>query len=221
LQFFGDLLFIPDTKIGWKALAVAAATELITQEQYDLIFATAPPQTDFLVGAILKRKHEIPLVVDYRDAWADYPFKYFPTPFHRFWHKHLERGVLRAADHIIVTNRRVKESILRRYPFVGYHEVSIISQGFDPEDFPMAFNEKRIRPIRMKIAHAGTFYAERNPQTFLRAFANVLQANPKLRGRIEVNFIGNVREEDRNLCKTIGCAKCGQFSWIPSTSRVY
>jgi hypothetical protein len=74
LQFFGDLFFIPDTKIGWKSTAIKTASELIKEERFDLIFATAPPQTDFLVGVELKRRFEIPLVIDYRDAWLDYPF---------------------------------------------------------------------------------------------------------------------------------------------------
>jgi len=123
----------------------------------------------------------------------------FPTPLHRFWHKHLEKRVLKAADCVIVTHRRVKESILRRYPFVRYNEVNIISQGFDPEDFPSTVSERRIRPVRMKIAHAGTFYARRSPEVFLQALANVLRANPRIRGRIEINLIGNAREEENDL----------------------
>jgi glycosyltransferase involved in cell wall biosynthesis len=203
LQYIGDVFFIPDTKIGWKSRAVKTASALLRQEKFDLIFATAPPQTDFLIGAALKRKFEIPLIVDYRDAWLDYPFKYFPTPFHKLWHKHLEKRVLRAADRVIVTHRRVKEEILRRYPFVGYNEIIIISQGFDQEDFPSSISEKRIRPVRMKIAHAGTFYAERSPGVFLHALANILKANPRIRGRIEVSFMGNVREEDQRLVKRL------------------
>jgi glycosyltransferase involved in cell wall biosynthesis len=201
LQFFGDLFFIPDTKIGWKSPAIKAASELIEQEHFDILFATAPPQTDFLIGAALKRKFEIPLVVDYRDAWLDYPFKYFPTPLHRFWHAYLEKLVLKAADRVIVTHRRVKESILQRNKHVNYNEVIIISQGFDVEDFPPTNTEKHIKPVKMKIIHAGTFYAERNPVVILQALANVLQANPKIRGRIEAHFIGNAREEDRQLVK--------------------
>jgi glycosyltransferase involved in cell wall biosynthesis len=203
LQFFGDLFLIPDTKIGWKSTALRAAMQLFNRERFDLIFATAPPQTDFLVGTSLKKRTGIPLVVDYRDAWLDYPFKYFPTPMHRLFHKHLEKKVLRAADGVIVTHRRVKESILRRHRFVGYNEVTIISQGFDPDDFPSSASERHARPLRMKIAHAGTFYADRNPSVFLRALARVLQANPKMRGRIEVNFIGNIREEDRQMVKKL------------------
>ena len=176
-----------------------------------MLFATAPPQTDFLIGAALKRKFEIPLVIDYRDAWLDYPFKYFPTPLHRFWHSYLEKQVLKAADRVIVTHRRVKESILRRNKSVNYNEVIIISQGFDAEDFPPTNSEKHIKPLKMKIAHAGTFYAERNPVVMLQALANVLQANPKIRGRIELHFVGNAREEDRQLVKRMDLQNAVQF----------
>ena len=150
-------------------------------------------------------------MVDYRDAWLDYPFKYFPTPLHRWWHTHLERRVLKAADRVIVTHRRVKESILRRHKTVDYNEVIIISQGFDAEDFPPTNAEKRVKPVKMKIAHAGTFYAERNPVKMLQALANVLQANPKIRGRIELHFIGNAREEDQQLVKKLDLQNAVHF----------
>jgi len=55
----------------------------------------------------------------------------------------------------------------------------------------------------MKIAHAGTFYAERSPGVFLQALANVLRANPRIRGRIEINLIGHAREEDKRLVKRL------------------
>jgi glycosyltransferase involved in cell wall biosynthesis len=216
LQFFSDLIFVPDTKIGWKHKAVKVASKLHKQEHFDLVFATAPPQTDFLIGAALKRKFDIPLIVDYRDAWLDYPFKFFPTPLHRFWHKHLEKRVLKAADRVIVTHRRVKEGILRRFPFINYNEVIIVPQGFDPEDFPSSVSEKHDRSMHMRIVHSGTFYADRNPKTFLQALANVLHANPKMRGRIEIMFIGNIRKEDQKLVKRLDLQNVVSFlGYIP------
>jgi len=211
LQYIGDLFFIPDTKIGWKSIAVKAASDLIDSERFDILFATAPPQTDFLIGAVLKRKYEIPLVVDYRDAWLEYPFKYFPTPLHRWWHAHLEKQVLKAADRVIVTHRRVKESILRRNKTLDYNEVIILSQGFDAEDFPPLNEERQTSPVKMIIAHAGTFYAERNPVIMLQALANVFRINPKIRGRIEFHFAGNVREEDRQLVKKLNLQNAVSF----------
>jgi glycosyltransferase involved in cell wall biosynthesis len=94
---------------------------------------------------------------------------------------------------------------------VNYHEIIIISQGFDAEDFSTVNAEKHVKPVKMKIVHAGTFYAERNPVLMLQALANVLQTNPKIRGRIEAHFIGNVREEDRQLVKKLDLQNTVQF----------
>lgn len=200
LQYIGDIFFIPDTKIGWKSLAVKAATELLEREQFDLIFATAPPQTSFLIGTVLKKRFKLPLVVDYRDSWLNYPFKYFPTPLHRLLHRRLEKRVMKAADRVTVTNRRVKEELLRRYPNMNYNEVIILSQGFDPEDFP-AVSEKRAHSSKMHMTHAGTFYGNRNPAVFFQALSNVLRDNPKMRGRIEVHLLGSMRNEELLLTK--------------------
>ena len=43
-----DTFFIPDNKIGWRRRAVAKAVELHKETPFDLVFATAPPFTDFL-----------------------------------------------------------------------------------------------------------------------------------------------------------------------------
>lgn len=203
LQFIGDFFFIPDTKRGWKSVALETATALLKEEHFDLIFATAPPHTDFLIGAELKRRFQIPLVIDYRDSWLDYPFKYFPTPLHRWWHTHLEKKVLRAADKVTVTHRRVKESILLRHRFVGYHDIIILPQGFDPEDIPLRESSRSMSRTRMKIVHAGTFYGGRTPATFAQALANILRDNPKIRGRIEVSFVGHARKEEQHLIQKL------------------
>ena len=169
LQFAGDSLFFPDTKIGWRAKALKVASELLSREKFDLIFATAPPQTDFLIGEALKKKFGLPLVLDYRDAWLDYPFKYYPTPAHRYQHYRLEKRVLKTSDRIVTTVRRVKESILSHYLGLDYHDVVIIPQGYDPADFESVDASKFPQRRKMRITHAGTFYADRNPSVLLQA----------------------------------------------------
>ncbi|MCX6134134.1 MAG: glycosyltransferase family 4 protein [Ignavibacteriales bacterium] len=204
LQFGGDALFIPDTKIGWKSKALKAAQELLRREHFDVIFATAPPQTDFLIGEALKKEFRIPLVLDYRDAWLDYPFKYYPTPLHRYLHYRLEKRVLKVADKIVVTVRRVKESILKHYLNLDYHDVIIIPQGYDPEDFETRVAPKQPARRKMRMTHAGTFYAERNPSVIFQALHNLFRDVPQMRGRLELDLIGNVREEDQNLVSRLG-----------------
>jgi glycosyltransferase involved in cell wall biosynthesis len=211
LTGLSDTFFIPDNKIGWKRRAVARALELHAETPFDLIFATAPPFTDFLIGARIKRVLNRPLVFDYRDPWVDYPFKFYFTPFHKMWNAHLERKALRASSHIVTTSRRVKEILIRRYRFLTYHDIDIISQGFDPEDYPRgASASTRVarklkgKADRMTVAYAGVFWEDRVPDYFLQALHELIHERPKLRGHIEAVFIGNFREENMKLVKRLG-----------------
>ncbi|MDE3057736.1 MAG: glycosyltransferase family 4 protein [Bacteroidota bacterium] len=200
---FSDAFFIPDNKIGWKHPALKAASVLMRKEKFDAVFVTAPPQTDFLIGKALKKKYRLPLVLDYRDAWVDYPFRFYPTPLHRFMHKTMEKHVLQKADAIIVANRRLKELILRRYKFLQYNDIQIISQGFDPEDMKISAQEKLPRIEKMRITFSGVFYENRTPLYFLEALHRVFKHHPKVRGRIEACFIGAFRAEHRKIVRRL------------------
>jgi len=194
LTFVSDTLFIPDNKIGWKRKAVAAASELLEKKQFNAIFATAPPFTDFLIGEDLKKKYDIPLVLDYRDPWLEYPFKYYPTPLHKLWNYRLEKSVLHSSSKIITTNRRVKELLLRRYKFLTFSDIVILPQGYDPQDFadniPLSPSQNR----KMRITHAGVFYGDRTPKYFLQALRKVFTDHPELKGQIEAYFVGNFHD---------------------------
>lgn len=204
LSWVSDLLFIPDNKIGWKRKAVKAASDLLRKERFDVIFATAPPATDFLIGAELKRKFKVPLVLDYRDSWMSYPFKHFPTALHRYLHYRLERSVLRTSDMVVTTSRRTKEEVLRRHRFLTHKDVMILSHGFDPEDFVVPSDGVLPRIEKMRITYSGLFYANITPVHFLQALAKVFKENPALRGRIEACFVGLARPEHIDLVNSLG-----------------
>jgi len=198
-----DTFFIPDNKIGWRKRAVAKAIELHKETPFDLVFATAPPFTDFLIGADVKAKINKPLVFDYRDPWFDYPFRFYPTPLHKWRHYLLERKALRASSHVITTNRRVKETLIARYPFLSYHDVDIVSQGFDPEDFKFNGAIERA-PGKMRITYAGIFWEDRVPDFFLQALYNLFEEKPGLRDKVEACFVGNFREENLRIVEKLG-----------------
>ena len=206
LSRVSDTVFFPDNKIGWKRRAVARALELHGETPFDLIFTTAPPFTDFLIGAEVKEAIGKPLVFDYRDPWVDYPFRFYLTPFHRMRHSYLEKNALRASSHVVTTSRRVKELLINRYPFLSFHDVDIISQGFDPADFPGVPGRPRAARAggKMKIAYAGVFWEDRIPDHFLQALHDLFQERPKLRGRIEAEFVGTFREENHRLVSKLG-----------------
>lgn len=200
LTAVSDTFFIPDNKIGWKNKAVKAAGALFETGNFDVIFATAPPFTGFLIGAELAVKFRKPLVVDYRDPWHEYPYKYYPTPVHKWLNYRLEKHVLRTASRILTTNRRVKELILQRFKFLGYQDVTIMPQGFDPADFSRAASPPN-RPHRMRITHAGVFYADRTPKYLFEALRILFAEQPALREQIEICIVGNFQDEYHDMVR--------------------
>ncbi|MBS4027405.1 MAG: glycosyltransferase family 4 protein [Ignavibacteriales bacterium] len=209
-QFGSDSVFIPDNKILWKNKALNVARELFQQKKFELVFATAPPWTDFLIGHELQKEFNVPLIIDYRDSWLNNPFKYYPTPLHRYLNFRLEKKVLKKATKILTTNRRVKELILKKHHHLSYQDIVILSQGFDPEDFPSdvstPFSEK------LKITHAGVFYGGRKPHTLLRGLQKLFVSHPKLNEKISVEFIGKEREEDKKLVEKMQLQNVVSFS---------
>ncbi len=197
LSTVSQIFFIPDNKIGWRKRAIRKAEELLQQQEFSVILATAPPYTDFLVGRYLREKYHIPLVIDYRDSWYDRPDHFYLTPLHRLAHKRLEKRVLKSADKIIVINRRIKELLLKRYEFIRYNEIEIIPQGFDPADFSLQPKTELPKSKKMRITYSGIFDRDRTPKYFLEALAKVFHENPKLHGSIEACFMGAFREENK------------------------
>ncbi len=213
-------LFIPDNKIGWMRKAVAEGMRIIRSENIDVIFATAPPYTDLLIGAELKRRSGLPLVVDYRDAWLDNPLHFYLTPLHKVLHRRLEHKVLSAASAIVTINRPIKERMLRSYDNVSHNDISIIPQGFDQDDFTGLAN-KRTADGKFRILHSGTFYYNRSPETMLRALVHLGERHPETRKHIELHLIGSARDVDAAMIKRLGLdAQVVTHGYLPHREAV-
>ena len=193
LSFVSSLLFIPDNKKQWAKNALIEARKLLKEEQYDLIFVTGPPFSSFTIAAQLKKEFDVPLAIDYRDLWYGYYFAIYPTPYHKSRNKQLEYQALKAADKIIVINRRIKEKIMEYYPFVSHRDIIIVPHGFDPEDMEKAGTEPRTKD-KLVIAHSGLFYEYITPKYLLNAFKSLVEERPDIASNIELVFIGILRK---------------------------
>jgi len=203
LSKISKFLFIPDNKVGWSEKAYSKASELLKNEEFDMIFVTIPPYSSFIMAAKLKKEFDLPLFVDYRDLWYGNHFAFMPTPYHKMKHKKLEYQALKSADKVIVINRRIKEELIKQYQFLTFDDVAIIPQGYDPEDFEKAVpipkpNNKLI------ITYSGIFYENITPKYFLHAFKKLTQERPDIASNIELHFVGYFRKENRKLVTKLG-----------------
>ena len=196
-----NTFFIPDNKKGWARQALAYARELVKDYHYDMIFVSGPPFSTMMAGAQLSAETGIPLILDYRDLWLGNQFHFYPLPWHRSRHKKLEHKTLARAAKVTVTNRRIKEHLLRNYEHLEYNDILIVPHGYDPDDLPGTLPQRDTSgPFR--LTYAGIFYDFVTPVPFFKAVREVRKQRPNL--DLELHFAGILRDDHRRRAKRYG-----------------
>ncbi|MBM2816560.1 MAG: hypothetical protein HW421_3322 [Ignavibacteria bacterium] len=195
--------YVPDSKIKWKAQAVALGEKILKSYDINAIFATAPPFTDFLIAKELAVKFGKPFIMDYRDIWVDNPFHFYPTIFHKNKNIKLEAEMLKHSEKAIVTTRYAKELLLKRYRFLSHEDIAIIPHGYDSSDFA-DLGGTRPPSDKFVITHSGVFQDNRTPGYFFQALASFIKKNPEAKGKIEARFVGIMRPGHIKLIKKYG-----------------
>ena len=193
-----QIFFIPDNKLSWSKKALKKCLEILSIEHFDCVFITGPPFSQFDVFTSIKKVHNIPLILDYRDLWYDSYFAFYPTPVHRVIHKKKEYKALKAADLIVVTNRKLKEKLLNTFPFLTFNDVVIVSHGYDQADFDRITAQPKPHN-KMVLMYSGIFLVYSTPKYFLEAFKQLSIERTDIASNIELHFVGFLRKENIKL----------------------
>lgn len=202
INIFSQTFFIPDNKISWSKKAARKVEEILNSEKFDAIFVTAPPFSSFETITNLRNKIDVPIILDYRDLWYNSYFSFYLTPFHKILHKRKEYLSLKNADAVIVTNRKIKEYLIKTYPFLSFEDITIIPHGYDIEDFRDAVKFPKPNK-KMVLLFSGTFIGYGTPKYLLKAFKILTQERPDIAKNIELHFVGYLRKENSNLIKKL------------------
>ena len=187
LVWLKTMLLVPDNEILWLPFAVWQGWRVIRKEKIDLIFSTASPFTDHLIGFILSRLTGLPWTADFRDFWVDRAN--FPASrWRRFIDRKLERLVLKHASHVITAT----SLIARRFKEIhSQQHYTVITNGYDDEDFEPC---NRIRPVNnyFRITYTGIFNREQNPSNFFLAYRQFLEQREEEGKRIKLRLVGQL-----------------------------
>lgn len=197
IKWVTSWFYLPDNKKGWVAPAVKRAVELHQSESFRAILSTAPPYSNCLIAASVKKKTGLPLVFDFRDDWLKSHWIWYPTKWHYRKMKEIEQDALRSADAISVVNPAYKASFLKRIPNGVKIPVEVIPNGFDPEDFKAATPVGSDRMF--SIIHSGRFYNVIQPDTLLHSVKQAIQILPELKNRLSLQFQGGLEKRHRAL----------------------
>lgn len=151
-----DTADFPEAGYGpWRKVLEQAALRIHQADPVDLVVATANPNVDFTAAWQLHRKHGVPFVMDYRDAWLLDVFEggmlHEEGSRAAVW----ERDLIAAAHEVWFVNEPIRAWHQQRYP-ASASRMHVVSNGFDPELAPPARHHAADASTGLTFGYLGT-----------------------------------------------------------------
>ncbi len=235
----------PDPQVLWNYHAIQAGTAALRDRQHDAILVTAPAYSSFYIGAALKRRFGLPLILDYRDEW-DLSGKYLENA-QRDWisrvvQSRMQQQLLRTADAVVATTRRSTEALAEKLSHLKHGAAShCIYNGYDAEDFENAIPDSAashngcdvLKPERgtFRLVYTGTLWNLTDIEPLVRGIEHLDNARPDLSRRLELVCVGRKTAEQSALLNRINntsarlvsidyCEHSTVLQWLRSASGV-
>ncbi len=181
-------LFIPDARKYWVKPSVAFLSGILEKEGITTIITTGPPHSVHLIGNLLKEKHPLKWVADFRDPWTSigYHNKLRLSASSQRKHKQLEELVLNNADTIITTSATTK----KEFEKLTNTPIKVITNGYDTD-----FKDDAALTPKFTLSHIGSLLSGRNPSNLWQVLAELIQENSDFKDALELQLIGVVSED--------------------------
>ncbi len=187
--FLRSNIFIPDPKALWIMPSVNYLRRYLNENPVDVIVSSGPPHSMHLIAKRLALKTGTPWVADFRDPWTKmYNFKYMGySRLVKAIHSSLERGVLSSADAVVTVSatigRELKES--------GAKILYVITNGYDPQDFP---DSNRVKGEKFTLTYTGLFVKSQNPEVLWEYLGKRIKESSIFAKDLCIQLIGNTDE---------------------------
>ncbi len=188
LQWIRGNLFIPDPRVFWVQPSIKYLSQLLEQEDFDMIVSTGPPHSMHMIAMGLKKKFNIPWVADFRDPFSqmDVYDEYYMSARSRTKLEKIEQKILDNCTAFVSTSFSIGDFLLNIDPV----KMHVITNGYDAENFK-DFKDKSHLDDKIVLFHGGTMGEERNPLGLIDALNALKHSNSSLFKRIELRLAGN------------------------------
>ncbi len=191
VTFLRQNLFIPDPEVLWLPFAKASLRRLLRgQAPFSAAVISSGPPSSLFLGMYLRRKYQIPFIIDFRDEWTNNPERLnikFPRRTQKLEMKQ-ELKVLKECSGVAYLTEAMQGNFLSRYPFLSEVPSAIIPNGFDPSDFPGLASKKKDDAFH--LAYFGSFYDRRQPDSLWSAISLLLKSEAIPPHKIRVDIFG-------------------------------
>lgn len=192
------------------------ASDIITTKNIDTVLCTGPKFYTFIVGAVLKRKYGVKLILDYRDEWSDNPFSFVvKSRFDRYF----ENKALRIADAIVFTTESQAQHCIDKCSPDVSKKIRVIYNGIDL-DYVDERGSQIDNSSTVTISYAGSLEGHSSFGSFVQDFHRILEKREDLREIISVQIYGNISKECMRYIDDFPFKSCLSHLGMKTTAEI-
>lgn len=212
---------VEDIAEQWRPELERALPAIIAKHRPAAIYVSIPPFCMAALGCEIGQKYNLPVILDFRDAWSQWRISPYGSWFHYWLTLRIEGHSLRAAKMLVCTSEQTKADFLYVHPEIPESKLSVIMNGYDEPVDSWAL-QPTIAGEKFVIGYVGSFYYEpasraammlpwwrkrpnrmiqyaprqedwlyRSPLFFFRAVAELFKIHPTLRTMLKIRFAGH------------------------------
>ena len=143
----------------WEKEAQKKIDYLISNYALESVIITFPPFSCSRLVKYIKKKFDVKVIVDFRDAWSAWGNNFFPSYLHYRLIKRLEGDVFNKADKIITVTDELKEKFIKIHGEQIRNKFEVITNGFDFELNNIKVKTNSLNDkTTLRIGYIGSFY---------------------------------------------------------------
>jgi hypothetical protein len=186
---------------AWQPLR-AAVIRLLETRDIGAVLITGSPYYPMLLGAEIKRRYAVPVVLDFQDPWVS-AWSASQPRFSKAGAAHrlatlLEPKAIAAADFITSVSETQNAEMRARYPQLQPERMAAIPIGGDPEDYDalrLVPPEERLglfKPGTLTLSYIGTCMPRTRPllEVLFEAFSRARREHAVAMARVRMVFVG-------------------------------
>ncbi len=191
VRFIQHKVLIPDHEVLWLPFAKRILHRIVRHNpQISVAVISSGPPSSLSLGLLLKCRHRIPFICDFRDEWTNNPERInidFPATT-QSRELVMESRVLSAAGGISYLSQLMRDNFCRSYPFLENKPSAIIPNGFDDSDFEGLTASTDANVFR--LVYCGSFYDRRQPSPLWQAILSLVEAKKLDPNKFRVDIYG-------------------------------
>jgi glycosyltransferase involved in cell wall biosynthesis len=198
-RFIRSNFFIPDPKVGWFPFAVKQGKKVMKEMPVKAIITTGPPNSVHLIGKKLRKKYNIPWIMDFRDPWtSSYLVKELiaRSRLAENIDQGMENKALKLAD--CVTG--ISPGLLTEFQDRA-NRLEVIYNGFDEEEFPPYQKKPQ---SKFSLAYIGSLKPNQNIHALWQALAELIKERDDFRKDFVLQFTGSPNPHIIDTIKNYG-----------------